>query len=211
MLHFPFLVRDNQAIGRRIALTPVAAARVAEAFGPLFPLAVDDTLPTPTLASVAARIPRGAPYVLALLTPPPEEQLDTEMFEVALGQLAGGHPPVRHPSAYEVVAGLAGESPGYYRSASRPFRERISLEDATLDIRLVSWLPTETFRRGGFGHIVRNHRHVLALERGVSLIWFDGRGEPSPPFYAAGLYAPQPRLRILTEDVPSVARLASSQ
>jgi hypothetical protein len=208
MLHFPFLVRDNQAIGRDIVLTPGAAAQVAEAFGPLFPLAIDDTLPTPTLASVAARIPRGAPYVLALLTPPREEQLDPEMFGAALIQLAGGRPPARDPSVYEVVAGLAGEAPTYYRSAARPFRERISLEDATLDVRMESWLPTETFRRGGFGHVVRNHRHVAALERGVNLVWFDGRGEPSTPFYAAGLYAPQPRLRLLAEGAPSVARLA---
>ena len=211
MLHFPFLVRDNQAIGRQVVLTPVAAAHVAEAFGPLFPLAVDDMLPTPTLASVVSRIPRGAPYVLALLTPPREEQLDTEMFRAALAQLAGGHPPTRYPSTYEVVAGLAGEAPSYYRSAARPFRERISLEEATVDVRMESWLPTETFRRGGFGHIVRNHRHVLALERGVSLVWFDGRGEPSAPFYAAGLYAPQPRLRLLGDAVPSVARASSSQ
>ncbi len=211
MLHFPFVVRDNQAIGRDVVLTPVAAAHAAEAFGPLFPLAVDDMLPTPTLASVVARIPRGAPYLLALLTPPSEERLDTEMFRAALGQLAGGHPPTRYPSTYEVVAGLAGESPSYYRSAARPFRERISLEDATLDVRMESWLPTETFRRGGFGHIVRNHRHVLALERGVSLVWFEARGEPSPPFYAAGLYASQPRLRILTDGVPSVAAARESK
>jgi hypothetical protein len=211
MLHFPFLVRDNRDIGRDVVLTATAAAHVAEAFGPLFSLSLDDTLPTPTLASVVARIPRGAPYVLAFLAPPRDEPFDEEMFRAARERLAGGRAPDRHPSVYEVMAGLAGESPGYYRSAARPFRERISFEDADVDVRMESWLPTETFRRGGFGHIVRNHRHVLALERGVSLVWFDGRGQPSGPFYAAGLYAPQPRFRVLTGFVPSVAWLASSQ
>lgn len=211
MLHFPFLVRDNQAIGRNVVLTPVAAAQVAGAFGPMFPLAVDGTLPTPTLASVAARVPRGAPYVLALLTPPREERLDPEMLRTALEHLGGGRSPPRHPSVYEVVAGLAGESPTYYRFAARPFRERISLAGDTLELRMESWVPIETFRRGGFGHLVRNHRHVAALERGVTLVWFDRRGEPAPPFYAASLYAPQPRIRLVTEGVPSVARVASSQ
>jgi hypothetical protein len=211
MLHFPFVVRDNHAIGRNIVLTPAAARQVAGAFGPLFPLVIDETLPMPTLATVTARIPRGSPYVLTLLTPPREEQVDAEMLTAALGRLAGGRSPTRTPSVYEVVAGIAGEPPVHYRSASRPFRERISLIDLTLDVRMESWLPTETFRRGGFGHIVRDHRHVLTLERGVSLVWFDRSGEPSPPFYAASLYASQPRIRVLTEDIPSVARFVSSQ
>jgi hypothetical protein len=211
MLRFPFLVRDNAAIGRGVVLTPVAAAQVAGAFGPMFPLAVDGTLPAPTLAAVAARIPRGPPYVLALLTPPREERLDPELLRTALDALTGGRPPMRQPSPYEVVAGLAGEPPVFYRAAARPFRQRISLAGDRFELRMESWVPIETFRRGGFGHLVRNHRHIAAFERGVTLVWFDERGDASAPFYAASLYALQPRIRLVTEGVPSVARASASE
>ena len=49
--------------------------------------------------------------------------------------------------------------------------------------------------RAGFGHVLRGREHVLTIERGVSLVWFDRDGSPEVA-YAAGLYAPQARLRI---------------
>jgi hypothetical protein len=59
-----------------------------------------------------------------------------------------------------------------------------------------SWLPFDTFRRAGFGHILRGRQHVLTLERGVSLVWFGRDGEPSRPYYAASVLAAEPRYRV---------------
>ena len=38
-----------------------------------------------------------------------------------------------------------------------------------LHVRMDSWLPDDTFRRGGFGHVLRGREHVLIVERGISL------------------------------------------
>jgi hypothetical protein len=65
------------------------------------------------------------------------------------------------------------------------------------------WIPFETFRRAGFGHVVLDRTPVLIVERGVSLAVLDGR----EPLYAGGLYEPQPRFRIPASGVPDVALL----
>ena len=59
-----------------------------------------------------------------------------------------------------------------------------------------SWLPTDTFRRPGFGHVLRGRDHILTLERGVNLIWLRSDGSAAPPYYAHSLFARQPRFRI---------------
>jgi hypothetical protein len=59
-----------------------------------------------------------------------------------------------------------------------------------------SWLPTDTFRRPGFGHVLHRRNHILILERGISLVWLGTDGQPSAPHYAASLYAPKARYRL---------------
>jgi hypothetical protein len=201
--HFPLLVRDNHAGGRDIVLTAAAAAQVSSAFGPLFPVVPDPFPPTPTLATTVASIPRGAEYVLTLLTPPRDETLDPEELQSAIGTLTGGAVPKRTPAAYEVLVGIAGQYPTYYRASARPFRERVPLGENDLEIRMESWVPLETFRRGGFGHVLLDRERVLVVERGLSLTWFG----PAQPFYAAGLYAPRPRFRIPAAGTPQHALL----
>ena len=205
-LHFPLLVGDNHAAARDVVLTARAAAEVTGAFGTLFPVVPDPLPPTPTLASTVARIPRGAPYVLAVLTPPRDEVLDEEMLSEAMTTLTGGSQPRRAKGAFEVLAGVAGERPVYYRSASEPFRDRVRVPEGSLDIRMESWVSLETFRRGGFGHVVLDGEHVMAIERGVSLVWLDRQGA-AEPFYASGLYAPRPRFRIPSAALPQHALL----
>ena len=56
-------------------------------------------------------------------------------------------------------------------------------------IRMDAWLPADTFRRGGFGHVLRGRDPVLFVERGVSLVWFSADDSPVVA-YAAGRYAP---------------------
>ena len=49
----------------------------------------------------------------------------------------------------------------------------------------------------------------LTIERGVSLVWFDRADEPAVT-YAAGLYAPRPRVRIRASVPQQVARQSSA-
>jgi hypothetical protein len=65
------------------------------------------------------------------------------------------------------------------------------LDALDFDVRLESWLPTDTIRRAGFGRILVNRRVLLTLERGVSLAALGG-GEA---VYLSGLYTPIPRYR----------------
>jgi hypothetical protein len=205
-LHFPLLVTDNHASGRDIVLTARAAAEVTGAFGSLLPVDPDPIPPTPTLQSTVARIPRGAPYVLAILPPPRDEALDTEMLSDALAALAGGAVPTRVNAPFEVIAGHAGERPAYYRSSAEPFRDRVQFPEGTINIRMDSWVSLETFRRGGFGHVLLDRQRLMFIERGVSLVWLDQHG-PAEPLYAAGLYAPRPRFRISAAGRPRHALL----
>ena len=205
-LHFPLLVRDNHAIGRDVVLTADAAAQVTAAFGPLWPI-VPDPLPlTPTLASTVARIRPGSAYLLAVLAPPPDEPFDQDALASAVSDLTRGTAVLQRTGAYELLAGHAGEKPAYHRVSTRPFRDRLALPEGTLEIRIEGFAPLETFRRGGFGHVLLDRERILFLERGVSLVWLDAGG-PAEPFYASGLYAPRPRFRIPAAGTPGLALL----
>ena len=94
------------------------------------------------------------------------------------------------------MVGRAGEPPAVVRSELRPFRLRMSVSTMNVDVRMESWLPPDTIRRAGFGHVVVNRRHVLTLERGVSVVALGENGETRLAGYASGLYAPEPRFRI---------------
>jgi hypothetical protein len=72
-----------------------------------------------------------------------------------------------------------------------------------------SWLPFETFRRAGFGHVLRGREPILTVERGVSLVWF-GRDGSSSVVYAAGLYAPRLRARLPAAAAQQVALRAGA-
>jgi hypothetical protein len=205
--HLPFFVRDNHAIGRDVVLAGSAAERISAAFGPL-PL-VPDGIPPATLAERSANLPRGTPFVVTLLRPTADERLDAEDFDQALATLAGKAAPRRTEALFQVWAGTAGEPGGYHRAADRPFRDSFSILGDAFAIRMESWLPFETFRRAGFGHVLRAREPVLTVERGVSLLWFGRDGSPSVA-YAAGLYAPRPRTRLPASVPQQVARRAGA-
>jgi hypothetical protein len=135
------------------------------------------------------------PYVLGVLTPSREERFDPEELAGAVRSLAGGS-AVAAGGAFEVFAGVAGEAAQYHRAADRPFSDRVQILDESLTIRMDAWLPSDTFRRAGFGHVLRGREHVMIIERGINLVWFGRGGNASQPFYWAGLYAPQPRFRL---------------
>jgi hypothetical protein len=214
--HFPFLVRDNEAISRDIVMDSYSARDVVAAFGPLFQVQPDPVRTSPDLLDEISRLARGTPYVLCVLTPPREEHLDPAVLQAALDMLTHGHVPPASPragsaeggpaAAYQLIAGLAGEAPLVTRSADYPFRQEFRLLDDPFTVRMESWLPSDTFRRAGFGHVIRGHEHVLILERGVNLVSFDRNAQPSAPIYAASLYAPGERYRISSVS-PSLAWL----
>jgi hypothetical protein len=195
LLHFPFLVRDNLAESRDLALTADAARGVVAAYANAFPLVLDQA-PAPGLADVVSRIPSGTPYVLTRLPPPGGRSIDQEDFAKGLAELAGNRVPPRSEASYEVWAGSHGEPPTLYRSAPHPFREDVLIGGEPFTIRMDSWLPEDTFRRGGFAHVLHGRRHALIAERGISLVWLQRDGSPAS-YYGAGLYTPEARYRIL--------------
>ena len=204
--HFPLLVEDQREIARDVVLTRDAAAEIVAAYGPLEPLVADPLGAVESMTAHARRVPTGAPYVLNVLTPPRDERLDTADLEAAIAALTGGAALERRPDHFELIAGRAGEPPQVYRSSPRPFTEHFRLDgraagaqrvDSGFTVRMDSWLPSDTFRRPGFGHVLRGRAHVQILERGVNLVWVQPDGRVAPPIYAASLFAPQPRFRLL--------------
>lgn len=192
MLYLPYFVRDNTALGRDVVVSSDAAAQIVAAYGDHFPLFPDPVPPAPPF-SAAAAVPAGAPYVLALLSPH-NEPFDEEEFARTLAALTGGRGQ-RQGARYEVWAGVSGEAPSLHRAAERPFHETVSLLGDSFAIHMDGWLPFDTFRRGGFGRVLRGRDPLLIVERGVNLVWLSRTGVPRI-VYAAGLYAPEPRFRI---------------
>jgi hypothetical protein len=203
--HFPFLVADQQEIGREVILTSDAAARVAAAYGPIVPMASDDSMPAPSLLQQVQRIPRGTPYVLSLLTPPREERLDLGDLQAALASLTGRRASSNGTVPFEVIAGLAGERPSVHQRGERPFTLRFMLADEPFTVRMDSWLPFDTFRRAGFGHVLHGRAHVQILERGVNVVWLGRDGRTPVSVYAASLFAVKPRYRIPAAAAPVLA------
>jgi hypothetical protein len=195
MNHLPFLVSDNHAIGRDVVLTSQAAEAIVAAYGPLFPIVADDPVPVLSIAEVASRLPRGTPYVMTLLTPVPGDRIDSAELDATIGALTGNQIQQRATGAYRMWAGVVGEPPAEYRATPRPFHETVTLLGDTFSVRMEAWLPADTFRRAGFGRVLRGRQPVLTIERGLSLVWFPAGGSPVT-VYAAGLYAITPRFRI---------------
>lgn len=193
--HLPFLVADNHEIGRDIVLTADAAAAVVSTYGPLFPLVPDTSVPALSIADAAASLPAGTPYVLTLLPAATAHPLPAAELGAVLAALGFKPPQPAEGTRYEIWAGVAGRAPTYHRAEHRPFRERFSLLGDPFLIRMESWQPEDTFRRAGFGRVLRGREPVLTVERGLSLAWFRASGSPAV-VYGTGLYAAAPRYRI---------------
>jgi hypothetical protein len=192
--HLPFLVEDNAAIGRSIALTADAASAIVAAYGPLFPIVPDEGVRTQSVAEIAGQLPGGTPYVLSVLPASGADRIDPAELGAALQALTGSAIAPADAS-YQVWAGTTGTRPAVARSEARPFRQAFTIGEDRFTVRMESWLPDDTFRRAGFGRVLRNRDPVLTIERGISLVWLRPDGTPSQ-IYASGLYAPRPRFRI---------------
>jgi len=199
LLYFPLVVWDNAALGRDVVMTDGAAAAVRAAYGSLLPIERDPLVSAPRLGEQVAALPVGTPYVLGVIESYPETPLDMADMAVVAARLGipGGFPTSR----YAVVAGKIGAPPVLRLEAARPFRVTARLAGRSVDARIECWLPADTIRRMGFGHVIVDRRHVLTLDRGASLVALDPTGRPALAAWAGGLLAPQPRWVIRHEAV----------
>ncbi|MEO8257100.1 MAG: DUF2723 domain-containing protein [Acidobacteriota bacterium] len=193
LLYAPALVRDNDEIGRDVALTAVARDRLRDAYGPLIPTRAAPGLEPPTVTRLVQNLAPGTRYVLAVLKPSREFTIDTADLDRAAAVLSGGRLTSIPGGDYAALAGVIGERPVLTAGSARPFRYRVDLAGVPVEVRMESWLAADTIRRMGFGQVVAARHHALIIERGVSLVAFDPAGRPIESGYAAGIFAPQPR------------------
>ncbi len=193
----PVLIRDNQRSGREVVVSDRARQLLASAYGPLYEVVEDPRVAVPSLASRVEAIAPGTRYVFCLIRPVPEQTLDRADVEAGLARLTGQALRTLPAGAFVAIAGIAGAPPALVRHADRPFRAATTLDGLPVDVRIESWLPFDTIRRMGFGHVIAGRTHALIIERGVSVVALDASGRPSRTAYAAGLYAPQPRYRVV--------------
>jgi hypothetical protein len=193
LLYAPALVADNRSMGRETIVTERARQELEAAYGPYMRTSLDRiTAPLPLAAELAA-VPRGTRYVLTVLKPSRDLALNQTDLGSATRALAGGFDVELAAGDYVAVAGLAGEPPTVVESANEPFRRSITIAGAHVDIRMESWLATDTIRRMGFGHVIVNRHHTLIVERGVSFAAFGSDGRAIHTAYRANIFAPQPR------------------
>jgi hypothetical protein len=222
LLYAPALIRDNRAIGRDVVLTDRARVQLAAAYGPLVSTAPDERGVVDTLRDTVSRLPRGTPYVLCVLKPSREFTVDPTALDQAIATLTGQDAWARAgqdarartgqdaraearayewpPDDYFVIAGLAGEPPQLADSSMTPFRRRLTLAGLDVQIRMESVLAFDTIRRMGFGHVIANRHHALIIERGVSFAALDENGRAGSVVYEAGIFAAQPRHRVLSSN-----------
>jgi hypothetical protein len=173
-------------------------------YGGLYRFEPDARAAARPLAERLRGVPLGAPYVLSLLKPDREFDLDDTELRAAVDFLTGGTATLPTAASYCVLAGEVGQAPVLLQTANRPFRTLARLEGLRLDIRMESWLPTDTIRRAGFGHVTLGRRHLLTLERGVSVIVLNGKGRAVAVEYASGLLAPIRRFLLRPADAADV-------
>jgi hypothetical protein len=144
------------------------------------------------MADVIGSLPGNTPYVLCVLRPSRERDVDQAMVPRLVASLGGGWNGPLDTEGYSVIAGHTGARPALIRSSERPFRTSVRLGALAIQVRMDSWLPSDTIRRAGFGHVIANHRHALAIDRGLSLVAWPPGALPVTA-YEGGLYADQPR------------------
>lgn len=194
VLTLPLLVRDNLAAGQTVWMTPESRRIAESAYGNLFAFSPDsDARPLGARLHVA---PSGSLYVMALLAPYRDLPFDAAELADASRRLTGGAATLAEGPSYQVLAGRVGEPPMLDRRQSTPFRTSLPIDAIDVEVRMESWLPADTMRRAGFGHVIIDRRHALTLERGVSVVLLDSRGAVLGVDYASGLFAPLPRVRV---------------
>jgi len=192
LLYVPALIADNAAIGREVVLTERARTTAQAAYGPLLTVTPDPRVRVQRLSDAADDLPPRTRYVVTVLRPSRDLALDRAELTRLLERLTGLAVPL--PDAdYAVFAGVTGRPPELAVQKMRPFRQRLRIDQTDVDIRMESWLMSDTIRRMGFGQVVASRHHTLIVERGVSFAAFDAAGLAVRTAYASNIFAPQPR------------------
>jgi hypothetical protein len=193
LLYAPALINDNLSAGRTVALTTGARSILLAAYGPLIQATPDPAVKVPTITDVVRELTPGTRYVLCVLKPTKEFNLDQADLRSATNALSQGQLEGLPAGDYVVVAGVVGQRPVYVNGGGVPFRRSIDLAGLPVQVRMESWLAADTIRRMGFGHVVAGRHHALIVERGVSFVALDQTGAPLRTGYASSIFAPQPR------------------
>jgi hypothetical protein len=189
--HLPALIERTHALGRDVVLTASAAERVRDTYGDGIPIQEDRRVTVPDLED--ASLPDGTPYALVWMTPLSINPVSRDEASGLSRRLAGRELP---PGRYVALAGLAGGIPVLAHASDHPFRVSARLPRFNIDVRIDAWLPADTMRRAGFGHIVVNRRRGFTVERGLTLVAFDEGGQVMRSLSAGGLMSPQRRFVI---------------
>jgi hypothetical protein len=197
VLTLPFLIRNNVTNGRTVYATPIARDLITAAYGDLFAFEAASAVDVRPLAERLATLPAGTPYALAVLAPYPDLAFDQRELADATRLLTGGTAILGREPSYTLIAGRVGERPVLDRRSDLPWREQIAIDGIHLDMRMESWLASDTIRRAGFGQVIANRSQVLILERGVSVVALTPSGERWLSTYASSLFAPLPRYRVM--------------
>jgi hypothetical protein len=191
-LYAPALIADNRQIDRRVVVTQRAQATLAAAYGPLLAITGDDRARPATFAETIARARPGTRYVLCALKPSGDRRRLADELAGAIERLTATRPQL--PAGdYVAIAGTVGEAPALVAAADRPFRRDLRLRGVEVEIRMDSWLESDTIRRMGFGHVVAAHQHTLIVERGLSFAAFDDHGQAVQTAYASNIFEPERR------------------
>ena len=192
----PWLVHDNLAIGREVVVLAETRRLLETAYGDLLTMEAEPPAETPSLDARLRGLPAGTPYVIALLKPYDDLPFDRDELARGVRVLTGGTATLDPAGVYTIMGGVTGRPPAFVRAAPRPYRLRTALDGLDLDIRMESWLPADTMRRAGFGHVIVGRRHALTLERGVSVVALREGRRAAAHGLRVGLLAPVPRYRI---------------
>jgi hypothetical protein len=189
----------NTQAGREVVVTPDVAAKLRArgyqlSFSDLDDIASLGLSREKVFVSQVAALRPHTTYALGILRPNRESPLDMTELTTAWTALTGGTTALPALGNYTIVLGETGQRPALIESRDRPFRLSMKIDSADFDVRMESWLPTDTIRRAGFGHVIVNRRHVLTLERGVSFAALGPLNEPALVTYRSGIFAPLDRL-----------------
>jgi hypothetical protein len=189
----PALVNDNLDVGRDVVLTARARDALGSTYGQTISTKRDPNTAAPRASDLADGLPPGTPYVLCVLKPRREFSLDLDDLTLALSALTNATVRAVPTADYVAIAGLVGATPVLIAADNIPFRRHFQLGGIPVDIRMESWLASDTIRRMGFGHVIAARRHVLIVERGVSFVAFSQTGESKRSGYTSNIFAPEPR------------------
>jgi Protein of unknown function (DUF2723) len=195
---FQRLIDANTRLGREVIVTP-EFARTLLALGYTGSIGDVRTIARPansreTLADQLGSLRAGTPYVLGILRPYPQYPIDGVELAAAWSTLTGGSVSLPTLHDYTVVVGKVGLPPVLVDTRDHPYRVRATVDALDFDVRMESWLPTDTIRRAGFGQVVVNHQHFLTLDRGLSFAAAGPARMPDVVAYRSGIFAPIPRL-----------------